>query len=267
MLSDRPPSPLKIAANRRNALQSTGPRTAAGKRCVALNARSHGLIPEEWERQLVARSEDAGEFRRLHRDLIAIFHPEDRRGSESVLLMAQTHSLRSGQAWWDKARRIRDSAAAGPARVDDLDKSLELSLGFLIYVQGQRHERWHRRLVAVLGRPLGGPADVRRKIEARLLLFGAKPGQRKHPRVTLRDLAFEQFLKEVKPILAGAVAAGTSVAGALGLGDSRPRGIASFQLPIADSDKATEGAARGGTVNRPSLTFESFASSFEGKRP
>jgi hypothetical protein len=232
MPSGKPSSPLRIAANRRNALKSTGPRTAAGKRRVALNTRSRDLIPEELERQLLARGEDPRDFRRLHRDLIAIFHPEERSGSEAVLLMAQT--------WWEKARRIRSSAAPGPARVDDLDKRLELSLQFLVYVQGQRHERWHRRLVAVLGRPLGGPADVRRKIEARLFLFGAKPGQRKYPRVTLRELAFEQFLKEVRPILQGAVAAGMAVGGALGLGDSQPGQpgkigeIADWRLTIGD---------------------------------
>ena len=36
-------SARKIAANRRNALASTGPRTAAGKARVAQNARRHGL--------------------------------------------------------------------------------------------------------------------------------------------------------------------------------------------------------------------------------
>ena|ERR1043166_5388536 len=36
-------SPERIAANRRNARASTGPRTAAGKRKVAANALRHGL--------------------------------------------------------------------------------------------------------------------------------------------------------------------------------------------------------------------------------
>ena len=36
-------SARKIEANRRNALASTGPRTAAGKARVAQNARRHGL--------------------------------------------------------------------------------------------------------------------------------------------------------------------------------------------------------------------------------
>ena len=38
------------AANRRNAKASTGPRTAAGKRKVAQNARRHGLTaPAPWD--------------------------------------------------------------------------------------------------------------------------------------------------------------------------------------------------------------------------
>ena len=36
-------SPRQRAANRRNALHSTGPKTTAGRRRVAANARSHGL--------------------------------------------------------------------------------------------------------------------------------------------------------------------------------------------------------------------------------
>jgi len=77
------PSPLRIAASR-NALKSTGRRTAAGKRRVALNTRSRDLIPEELERQLLARGEEPRDFRRLHRDLVAIFHPEERNGTEAV---------------------------------------------------------------------------------------------------------------------------------------------------------------------------------------
>ena len=37
-------SPAKIAANRRNALRSTGPRTPAGKLVVAQNAIRHGVF-------------------------------------------------------------------------------------------------------------------------------------------------------------------------------------------------------------------------------
>jgi hypothetical protein len=204
-------SPARLAANRRNAQKSTGPRTAAGKRRVALNGRSRGLIPEELERQLVARGEDPREFRRLHRDLTAIFHPRERAGFPAVLLIALT--------WWEKARRIRNWVSAGPARVDDLDKRLE---EWLHYMQGQRHEWWNQRLVAVLGRPLSGIADVRRKIKARLLLFGAKPGMRNYPRATPKELEFERFLKAVEPILAEAQAEGPGANPTKPIGPNKP---------------------------------------------
>ena len=37
-------SPKKAEANRRNALNSTGPRTPEGKAAVRLNALKHGLL-------------------------------------------------------------------------------------------------------------------------------------------------------------------------------------------------------------------------------
>ena len=40
-------SQKKIEANRRNALQSTGPTTREGKRAVRHNALKHGLLAQE----------------------------------------------------------------------------------------------------------------------------------------------------------------------------------------------------------------------------
>ncbi len=69
------PSPAKLAANRRNALKSTGPGAAAGKCRAILNAITRDLCPEQLERQLWAGGGDPREFCRLHRD---IFRTEDR---------------------------------------------------------------------------------------------------------------------------------------------------------------------------------------------
>jgi hypothetical protein len=47
-----------------------------------------------------------------------------------------------------------------------------------MYVQGQRHATGGgNRLAAVLGPSLGFSANVRRKIEAHLLMFGVNPGK------------------------------------------------------------------------------------------
>jgi hypothetical protein len=54
---------LQIAANRRNALRSTGPRTELGKSISRLNALKHGLGAE----QVVLFDEDVTEFERFFR--------------------------------------------------------------------------------------------------------------------------------------------------------------------------------------------------------
>ena len=40
-------TPVQIAANRRNAQNSTGPRTAEGKAAVRLNSLTHGLRTQD----------------------------------------------------------------------------------------------------------------------------------------------------------------------------------------------------------------------------
>jgi len=50
----------QLAANRRNAVQSTGPRTVAGKKVAALNALRHGLTSQT----VVLPDEDPAEFER-----------------------------------------------------------------------------------------------------------------------------------------------------------------------------------------------------------
>lgn len=64
-------SPAQIAANRLNAVQSTGPRTDDGKSASRLNALRHGV-----DAQLaVIPGEDPAELETLTRDYHAQFHP------------------------------------------------------------------------------------------------------------------------------------------------------------------------------------------------
>jgi hypothetical protein len=195
----RQPSLLQIAANRRNALNSTGPKTPGGKRRAALNRLSRNLCSKGLERQLWAHGEDLREFWPLHRDLIAIFQPQGEAAVRAVEWLART--------WWEKARRIRHWVAAGPARSEDLDARLDELLRFLVHLLRERHEWWQHRLVSVLELPLGSPADVRRQIESRLFIFGgAKPGRRKYPRRSTREDVLKELEEVFGRILAGQAA-------------------------------------------------------------
>ncbi len=91
-------SPARLAADRRNAQRSTGPRTAAGKRRAALNSHRRGLAPPEIERQLQDRGENPHDFRRLYRDLVALFPPHEASDETAVRVLAETRSLRSGKS-------------------------------------------------------------------------------------------------------------------------------------------------------------------------
>ncbi len=164
----------QLESNRRNAQKSTGPRTKAGKYRSALNAESRRLLPEAVERDLRARGEDTRDFLRLHRDLVAIFHPNHPDIAKAVAMLAS--------AWWQKARRIRQWVGASAARSPELDARIE---ALLVVVVGQlkRHNApWIGRLTAAVGPAVGSPSEVRRKIESRLTLFGAKAAASKRRR-------------------------------------------------------------------------------------
>jgi hypothetical protein len=57
----------QIAANRENAMRSTGPKTAAGRAAVSVNALKHGLTASKF----VIPGEDAAELDRLHERFLA----------------------------------------------------------------------------------------------------------------------------------------------------------------------------------------------------
>jgi hypothetical protein len=63
---------LQIAANRRNALRSTGPQTQLGKSASRMNALKHGLTSE----QVVLFDEDIKEFERFFRQWVRACNPK-----------------------------------------------------------------------------------------------------------------------------------------------------------------------------------------------
>ena len=65
-------SQKQMAANRQNALKSTGPRTAAGKARSSMNAVTHGLL----SRKSVLADDDAELFEAFRSELVAQLMPE-----------------------------------------------------------------------------------------------------------------------------------------------------------------------------------------------
>jgi len=68
-------SERKLAANRRNARRSTGPRTPAGKAAVRYNALQHGLLAQEVVITTGDGREDPEEFRCLHSAFVDDLQP------------------------------------------------------------------------------------------------------------------------------------------------------------------------------------------------
>src|SRR5208337_1942904 len=68
-------SPKQVAANRRNAMRSTGPRTTVGKLASKFNATKHGLRASEI---VIPGQEDPLEFEALLQELWADWRPEGR---------------------------------------------------------------------------------------------------------------------------------------------------------------------------------------------
>lgn len=66
MLSDK-----QLQANRKNALKSTGPKTAVGKAVSSQNAVRHGLLA----RHVVIKDENAAEFEAFTGQLTEYFQP------------------------------------------------------------------------------------------------------------------------------------------------------------------------------------------------
>ena len=70
----KPISQNKVEANRRNALRSTGPKTARGKRRVGRNAIKHGILAKQ---VVITGNETIEDFRSLLGSLWVKYEPVD----------------------------------------------------------------------------------------------------------------------------------------------------------------------------------------------
>jgi hypothetical protein len=75
-------SPAQMAANRRNAQRSTGPRTEEGKKAVRLNAVKHGMTAEV----IVLAHESAADYHEIRATLIEDYAPAT---SKELMLVDQ----------------------------------------------------------------------------------------------------------------------------------------------------------------------------------
>lgn len=163
---NRPLKSWEIAARRRNAQESTGPRSREGKRRAALNSMKWRVCTKDEEERLVARGEDPREFRRLHRDLIGLLKPFD-AGLDRLV------GRLTGE-FWEKRRLL----AAAPHAKDrerwlpEINSKIELTLAHLVAELVVRTPSWYRSLTSTLGGLVSSPADLRQGIEGRLQSFG-----------------------------------------------------------------------------------------------
>ncbi len=116
-----PVSERRIQANRRNALRSTGPTTARGKRSVARNAIKHGFLAREVVITAGDGEESLKEFHDLVEQLCEYYEP--------VGVVEESLVQTIATCWWRKARVIRAENGEIRKRLDTLavDRALRNS--------------------------------------------------------------------------------------------------------------------------------------------
>jgi len=117
----RPVSERRIQANRRNALRSTGPKTAQGKRTVARNAIKHGFLAREVVITAGDGEEDMEEFHALVERLWESYEP--------VGVVEESLVQTIATCLWRKARVIRAENGEIRKRLDSakVDRYLQNS--------------------------------------------------------------------------------------------------------------------------------------------
>jgi hypothetical protein len=152
-------SDKQIAANRSNALKSTGPRTSEGKAAVRHNALRHGLLAQDIFISAGDGREDPEEYATLLEDLRDALQPDGRL----ELIMVEKIAV----AYWRLRRAARAEVGALRGVLDELESGMQ-----------EAHEVALRRDMQELNRGLdsfltmsvldsGGPSAPERQAEHR----------------------------------------------------------------------------------------------------
>jgi hypothetical protein len=115
----RPISEKQREANRRNASQSTGPKTEAGKQASRMNAVTHGLLAKTVAITAGDYQEDEQEFGQLLEDLREQFTP--------VGVAEDLEIQKIALCYWRKMRAVRYEHGAIRKRTGDMREREELS--------------------------------------------------------------------------------------------------------------------------------------------
>jgi len=151
-----------IAARRKNAQKSTGPRTPLGKFRSSLNRLKYDPLSVKLTALMLFWGEDVREYRKMHRQLIALFLPRDLRQSMCVTELAE--------AWWEKVRALRGFPIQ-PFRHDRIREAEErIEAGLENLIDAMRAEtRKGRYIIEVrLGAPFNSLAELRCLVEDQL---------------------------------------------------------------------------------------------------
>lgn len=157
-------TPAQIAANRRNAAKSTGPKTSRGKQASSKNAVTHGLTA-------TLSNDDVSRMA----DIISAEFPEEGRGGDDPTRALLLHHLAQAEARLERARKAeRDILARGDAdlrlireieMIDDLlwedraiwrdfsPRDVEKGLSLKLRISGAG-QKYARRTYAALRRQL-----------------------------------------------------------------------------------------------------------------
>jgi len=149
-------SDARLAANRANALKSTGPRTAEGKERSRGNALKHGMTGEG----VALATEDAAEVERRLAGFAAQFRPATEAGT-ALVRRAALLSVRIERCAVHEAAAISKNVRAAEA---DFDEAREAEVDHLIETIGEAPAAAVRRLLRMpegVGRMLATWGDLR----------------------------------------------------------------------------------------------------------